>query len=284
LSRDLAPRYHNPLLKRGQAQVPALLIGGSDGKPSRGVCLELTILDQILGLEALPVSRLSAQPRSVAAPAKPRRPAPTPDPLFIVGAPPPGSSAIDAVANFEARDIYAIRLADGRYHTLPHDAWANPDAPVKLAQKRPDEWSVTDFARRARVLRRVRGTAERHFLFNDAIACLYKNRDANPQARALCEALAREHTAAWPAMASSVMASISADDPPIVTAFQFLATVLSEREAFDEAIEVCEGALNLKLEDGTKTGFPGRIDRIKRARDRSRRQSPRSAPAPGSGQ
>ena len=56
LSRDLAPIYHSALLQRGKAEVPAIMFGGTERKPSRGIWLDLTALNRILGIE-------SAEPR-----------------------------------------------------------------------------------------------------------------------------------------------------------------------------------------------------------------------------
>jgi hypothetical protein len=269
LARDLAPLYQSGLLRRGGAQVPAILIGGGEGKPHCGVCLDLTALNEILGLKApeKPPHRDAAA--RVTSP--PQRPAPAPDPSFTVDVAPPFSTLLDGLASFEKADMYALKLADGRFHLLPYDAWPDPEAPVRLAQKRPEEWSVDDFARRARVALKTRRGAERHFLYNDLVQCLYRNRDASPHARSLCEALARQHIHQWPALAPSVKKALAADDPPQVPAFQLLATILAEREAYDEAMDICEAALTLGLKDGTKTGFHGRISRIKAKRNRAPR-------------
>jgi hypothetical protein len=52
LSRERAAIYHRALLERGGAEVPAIVFGGSEGKPSRGVWLDLTALNRILGIES----------------------------------------------------------------------------------------------------------------------------------------------------------------------------------------------------------------------------------------
>jgi hypothetical protein len=269
LSRELAPSYNSGLLQRGGAQVPAILIGGGEGKPHRGVCLDLTALNGILGIQS-PEAPPSRHPPSGAT-SPPQRPAPAPDPSFVVDIAPALSMVLDGLAPFERSDIYALKLANGRYHLLPHDAWPDPGAPVRLAQKRPEEWSVDDFARRARVALKTRRGAEQHFLYNDIVQCLYRNRDSSPHARSLCEAVARQHVAEWPALEQSVKQALAAEDPPRVPAFQLLATVLAEREAYDEALDICEAALALGLEDGTKGGFRGRINRIKGMRKRAPR-------------
>lgn len=49
-------------------------------------------------------------------------------------------------------------------------------------------------------------------------------------------------------------------------AFMQLSTLLNDVGQFDEAIKVCEQALEYQLSDGTVTGFEGRIKRIEKAK------------------
>jgi hypothetical protein len=51
-------------------------------------------------------------------------------------------------------------------------------------------------------------------------------------------------------------------DPKIIPVFKMLAIMLEEDGAYDQAVAVCRTALDNGLEDGTKTGFEGRIKRI----------------------
>jgi hypothetical protein len=55
--------------------------------------------------------------------------------------------------------------------------------------------------------------------------------------------------------------------PDRIEAFKSIAIALDEDERYDEAVAICEKALSLGLEDGTKTGFKGRIARLKKSRD-----------------
>ncbi|MFP3441697.1 hypothetical protein R0K18_28600, partial [Pantoea sp. SIMBA_133] len=57
---------------------------------------------------------------------------------------------------------------------------------------------------------------------------------------------------------------------PRVTTFQKYSTLLTEQNSFDRAVEVCEVAISHGLHDGTKGGFEGRIERIKRKADKCR--------------
>ncbi|MFO7911047.1 MAG: hypothetical protein R6V15_02680 [Desulfotignum sp.] len=51
-------------------------------------------------------------------------------------------------------------------------------------------------------------------------------------------------------------------DPKLIPVFKMLDIMLEEDGAYDQAVEVCRTALDNGLEDGTKTGFEGRIQRI----------------------
>ena len=51
---------------------------------------------------------------------------------------------------------------------------------------------------------------------------------------------------------------------PRVSTFQHYAAVLAERGEFERAVHVCEAAIAFGLHDGTKGGYEGRIERIKK--------------------
>ena len=53
-------------------------------------------------------------------------------------------------------------------------------------------------------------------------------------------------------------------DLPRVPTFQHYATLLTERGQFERVIQVCESAIGFGLDDGTKGGYKGRIERIKK--------------------
>jgi hypothetical protein len=51
---------------------------------------------------------------------------------------------------------------------------------------------------------------------------------------------------------------------PSVPTFKYLAIVLTEDGKYEKAIEVCQKAMSYGVNDGTKGGFPARIERIKK--------------------
>lgn len=69
--------------------------------------------------------------------------------------------------------------------------------------------------------------------------------------------------------ASAILNAIEATGrqrPDQIDAFKSVAIALDEDERYDEAIALCKEALSLGLEDGTKTGFEGRIARLEKSR------------------
>lgn len=54
------------------------------------------------------------------------------------------------------------------------------------------------------------------------------------------------------------------DSFPKIYAFRDIAKFYDEEGEFDQAIAVCETARQYQIEDGTKTGFSGRIERIQK--------------------
>lgn len=51
---------------------------------------------------------------------------------------------------------------------------------------------------------------------------------------------------------------------PNISTFKLMAIALEEASQYDEAIKVCEQALQIGMSDGTQTGFYGRIRRIRK--------------------
>jgi len=103
---------------------------------------------------------------------------------------------------------------------------------------------------------------DRHFLLQGIVELTYKERE-RPGLRALCLETARQHVSEF-----STIAPVLADDfggtLPRVPTFATLAALLVEDGRFEEAISICEQAMQLGLRDGTKGGFSARIERIRK--------------------
>lgn len=54
------------------------------------------------------------------------------------------------------------------------------------------------------------------------------------------------------------------ENEPRVHVFKRLAIIYKKQERYKEAIEVCKKAIRYDMRDGTKSGFEGRLERLKR--------------------
>ena len=105
---------------------------------------------------------------------------------------------------------------------------------------------------------------DRHFLLMAIVSETYKHR-SDPELAQTCARVAETHIAEFPQIAGPLKKESDGVLPRVPT-FQHYAALLAEQTKFDRAIEVCEIALRFGLNDGTKTGFEGRIKRIQKMR------------------
>jgi hypothetical protein len=63
----------------------------------------------------------------------------------------------------------------------------------------------------------------------------------------------------------------SPDDSTAKYIYKCLAIVLQEDRNFNDAFGLCRKAIQLGLDDGTKTGYPGRIERLKKAQNTNKK-------------
>lgn len=103
---------------------------------------------------------------------------------------------------------------------------------------------------------------DRHFLLQAIVAEAYKRRQ-DPTYRDLCAKHAELHLQEFPTLMGPLRNEVGGRLPQVST-FQQYATVLTEAGEFEKAIVVCEQAIKYGVQDGTKSGFKGRIDRIKK--------------------
>ena len=103
-------------------------------------------------------------------------------------------------------------------------------------------------------------------LLGHIVAIHYRERK-NAQSRAAFYRYAEMHIEHAPEILDALEQS-DAGRPDRVHSFRMMAIVLEEDHRYDEAIGVCQRALALGLDDGTRTGFEGRIARLVKKRDR----------------
>ncbi len=105
---------------------------------------------------------------------------------------------------------------------------------------------------------------DRHFLLQSIVMETYKNR-SNPKMREICKKIGAIHISEFGNIAPMLRKEIGVDGVlPSVPTFKNLATVLTEDQEFDKALEVCSKALAFDVLDGTIDGFEGRIRKIKK--------------------
>lgn len=103
---------------------------------------------------------------------------------------------------------------------------------------------------------------DRHFLLQNICQIAYKKRNEQ-EFRELFYQAAQLHQSIFPAIVGAFKSS-AGGVPPGLPIFRLHSTVLTEDRKFEEAIAVCNFALQYKVHDGTKSGFEGRIKRIEK--------------------
>ena len=103
--------------------------------------------------------------------------------------------------------------------------------------------------------------ANRHFLLQGIIEQTYKLRKDKTY-NDLCIEFCEKHLNELPNLIEALKDEF--ESLPRILVFQNYSTILTELGEYQKAIDVCEIAISLKLEDGTKGGYQGRIDKIKK--------------------
>ncbi len=111
-------------------------------------------------------------------------------------------------------------------------------------------------------LERTDDPARRHAQLSRIVELTFRHRSAEDQ-RALFYRYAWRQVDAAPELLPVVGGQARSSFP----AFQYLARVLIEDGQYPQALEVCQRALDLGLDDGTASGFRGRMARIRQRVD-----------------
>jgi hypothetical protein len=151
------------------------------------------------------------------------------------------------------RKKYVFRNGEAREADSVFEAWTSGDLNAMLSQ-----------------LDRRTNFVDRHFLLMNIVAQTYKHRD-DPGMREACHKVSQIHIAEFPRLKPALKRSLGV--LPRVPTFQQYPTLLAEDGRFDEAIAVCEQAIKFGLHGNTKTGFEGRIERIKRKQMKAEKQA-----------
>ena len=138
--------------------------------------------------------------------------------------------------------------------------------PVKAAA--PDiSWGNITLKRAMEQYQASEGAIEAHDALLAVIGECYKQRKNSKYLQ-----LGQEYDTAYSALFAASREKVLSKSPKAEfkgTGFMQLSTLCSDAGRFDAAIALCNKAIEYGLEDGTVTGFAGRIKRIEKARDKA---------------
>lgn len=147
------------------------------------------------------------------------------------------------------------------------EVYVQREGALRRADEAFEAWTSGDLGRMEKASRLSTNPIDRHFLLLQICQHTYKLR-TNPPIRTTFLSYARQHLNEFPNLAVALKREFGGTLPRVPT-FQNLATVLTEDGAFEEAISVCEAAFAQGLNDGTRSGFEGRIARIRRKQEKA---------------
>ena len=130
------------------------------------------------------------------------------------------------------------------------------------AEQLKDILKSGDPEKMASALERFSGPLDRHRLLTALVQGVYPQR-ADGTAREHLYAYGTSYLGEFDRIAPALQAE-SAPEAPDVPVFRCLAIAMEEDERFDEALNICRLALDWDLDDGTKTGYAGRMRRLEK--------------------
>lgn len=130
------------------------------------------------------------------------------------------------------------------------------------ADKVFEAWNSGDLSNMLKAVSIKTNPVDRHFLLQTIVEITYKERK-EPEMRRTCREIAENHILEFAALAPALKQDMGGDLPRVST-FQHFAVLLTEDGDYEYAIKVCNTAINYGLHDGTRSGFEGRIEKIKR--------------------
>lgn len=102
---------------------------------------------------------------------------------------------------------------------------------------------------------------DRHFLLMAIVEEAYRRR-REPEAAELCANVAEMHVNEFSKLVPALKRYTG--QVPEVPTFQIYSQLLADRGEYDKAVWVCEQALEYEVGDRTKTGYRGRVERIRK--------------------
>ena len=123
-----------------------------------------------------------------------------------------------------------------------------------------EAWMTDNLERMLEVTSLKTNLVNRHFLLQSIVEKSYKLRDEETY-KDLCLEHAKIHISEFDYIAPALKKDMNGDLPRVIT-FQHYATLLTEIGEYEKAISVCKKAIEYGLNDGTKSNYEGRIERI----------------------
>jgi hypothetical protein len=124
-----------------------------------------------------------------------------------------------------------------------------------------EAWTSGDLRRMLAARSVPTNPIDRHFLLQGIVKETYRLR-SDPEMRRVCIETGRTHLAEFPRIGPTLRVDMGGTLPR-VPSFAWLATALAEAGQIKEAIDVCETAARLGLQDGTKGGYTGRAAKLR---------------------
>lgn len=138
------------------------------------------------------------------------------------------------------------------------DVPPQPDPAVAAA-------AASGYAAQVALLENTTDPVARHRLLQQIVEICYRER-ADATAQADLARYAQQHINEFGQIEGPLKKQNGGKLPQVHT-FKHYAALLTEQGQYDDAIVVCEKAIALGLKDGTKTGYQGRLERIKAKQD-----------------
>jgi hypothetical protein len=114
----------------------------------------------------------------------------------------------------------------------------------------------------------VTDSGERHRLYTRLIETAYRNRRESEEDLNTAMTLSTQYVDEFDSLKQAVVETMEEGDR-IVPVFRMLAIMLEDARAYDQAVDICRQAQAHGIEDGTRTGFEGRIKRLMKKKEQS---------------
>lgn len=145
----------------------------------------------------------------------------------------------------------------------PVSAAETEEAPAPAAEPVPE--SHGDPLEALAAAGQIQDPLERHAVFTKGIDLAYKTRRQDPEMQEVVVNYGTRYVREFADIKDALFDHLG-EGPKNIAVFKQLAIALEEAEAHDQAVDVCQKALEFGLEDGTKSGWEGRIKRIEKNR------------------